>query len=206
MALDLDILAEILPYRPFKLGGFVVGVLEAHRAVDFKIEADGDPTAHLLNREVVNSETVICGDQHHLLIDRLIIERDGIGGDRHVGIGKGRFDRRGNLIPEPHHVVHRHGAPDAEDDTDEQGWAGRPHSETFDGENALETTNDIANSVARALRCCIKESVESTVAEPHCGEEHDPGDQKRRNRVRPKVACPHRCQSDEDGNGAPHIR
>ena len=124
MAFDLDILAEIMPYGRLEACRLVMRIAQAHCAFHLQIEADRDAAAHLLNREVMDGETMMSGDQHNLLIDGLVIERDGVGRHRHIGIGKGRPDRGGHVVLELHQILDRHGAPNHDHDGDEQDRTG----------------------------------------------------------------------------------
>ena len=86
VGLDLDVVADLCGDRVLKLGGEPMGVAERHRAVDLEIEGDSLAPFNVLDGHVVHRQAAARGDHQHPLEDRLVVERERIGGDRQFGL------------------------------------------------------------------------------------------------------------------------
>ena len=87
VGLDLDVVADLRGDRVFELRGEPMSVAERHRAVDFEIEGDGLARFDILDGDMVHRQASARRDHQHPLEDRLVVERERIGGDGQFGLG-----------------------------------------------------------------------------------------------------------------------
>ena len=75
-----------------------MSVAERHCAVDFEIEGDGLAPLDILDGDMVHRQAAARGDHQHALEDRLVVERERIGGDGQFGLraiaGRSGFEAR----------------------------------------------------------------------------------------------------------------
>ena len=128
VGLDLDVLADFLGDRVFELGGEPMGVAERHRAIDFEIERDGLAPVDVLDGDVVHRQASARGDHQHPLEDRLVVERERIGGDGQFGLRPLSGDPGLQLGLDRRDAFERQGARHRDDDVADDLGPARPEA------------------------------------------------------------------------------
>jgi hypothetical protein len=81
--------------------------LKVHCGVDFEIERHALAAAHVLDDDIMHRQTQARPDQPHAFDDRLVVERDRIGGDGQIRLRPLLAAPRRKLRPDRRHPIRR---------------------------------------------------------------------------------------------------
>ncbi len=83
--------------RLVEVGSDGMGGAQGHRAVDLEIERDALAPVDVLDGDMMHRQPPPRGDQQHPLEDRLVVERDRVGGDGEIRLRPSLADPRRKL-------------------------------------------------------------------------------------------------------------
>ena len=110
---------------------------ERHRAVDLEIEGDGLAPFDVLDGDMVHRQAPARRDQQHALEDRLVVERERIGGDGQLGLGPAPRDARLRLGLDRRDALERQRARNRDDDVADDLRAAGAQPDRLDPRDAL---------------------------------------------------------------------
>ena len=109
-----------------------MGVAKNDGAIDFEVERDGLPRFNVLDGHMVHGQASARGDHQHPLEDRLVIEREWIGGDGQFGLRPFSGDPGLQLGLDRRDAFERQGARHRDDDVAHDFGAAWPEADRLD--------------------------------------------------------------------------
>jgi hypothetical protein len=165
VGLDFDVLADFARDRILKFGGEPMSVAERHRAVDLKIERNGLARFDILDGDVVHRQAAARGDHQHPREDRLVVERERVGGDGQFSLRPFPGDTGLELGLDPGHAFERQSARHRDDDVAHDLRPAWPKANGLDPRDARVVHDQALDRIGQPLRRAVDKRVDCRPAQ-----------------------------------------